>query len=499
MKAFRSVGAQLLAALVVVPALAFGIVYLLVVPSLGRHLVTARLNQLATAAPRIARQFPRGSTSTKADPVAQLAYVNEAATAADARVTIVRILQSAPRSDVLVPMADSGTSGGGEIITDPLVRQAVSSRELIRGTLQRDGVRRAEVALRFGGNLVIVLSSQLEDTSESVAEVEKRLLIAALPTLLVALAIGGFGARSLTRRIRRLTQAAERISAGDFAEPVADARQDELGELARSFELMRQRLASLDEERRVFIANASHELRTPIFALSGSIELLTEEEMDEGSRHDFLETMRGQVQRLSKLATDLLDLSRLDAGRLELASDPLSLSLVASTLAADFAARAERRNHTLTVEADEEAVVVADEERLLQCGGILVENALVHTPPGTQVRIIVTPGRAPALAVEDDGPGIPSEHRLRVFERFYRAGGEQAAGGGLGLSIARELTELMGGSLTLETRPGRTRFTIRLRPAEAGARPANVATQPAGAAGGFHVKTATASPARPQT
>jgi signal transduction histidine kinase len=483
MKAFRGVGPQLLAALVVVPALAFAIVYLLVVPSLGRHLVTARLNQLATAAPRIAREFP------KTDPVKQLAYVNDAATAADARVTIVRVLLPSPKPDVLVPITDSGTSGGGEIITDPLVRRAVTSRKLERGTLQREGVRRGEVALRFSRDLVIVLSSQLEDTGESVAEVKKRLLIAALPTLLVALLIGGVGTRSLTRRIQRLRHAAEQISTGSFAEPVVDRRSDELGELARSFELMRQRLASLDEERRVFIATASHELRTPIFALSGSIELLTEEEMDDASRRDFLETMRGQVQRLSKLATDLLDLSRLDAGRLELVSEPLSLQAVASMLVADFAARAERRGHVLGMEGDAEAIVLADEERLLQCGGILVENALVHTPAGTRVRIIVSAGSAPALAVEDDGPGIPPVHRGRIFERFYRAGGERLAGGGLGLSIARELTELMGGSLSLETRGGRTRFTIRLRPADAEMPPGNLIGQPLRTAAGFHVKT----------
>jgi signal transduction histidine kinase len=493
MKAFRGVGPQLLAALVVVPALAFAIVYLLVVPQLGHHLTTARLNQLATAAPRIARQFP------KKDPVAQLAYVNDAATAADARVTIVRILIPSEKPEVLVPITDSGTSGGGEIITDPLVRRAVESRKLERGTLRREGVRRAEIALRFSRDLVIVLSSQLEDTGETVAEVKKRLLIAAAPTLLVALLIGGVGARSLTRRIRRLRHAAEQISTGSFAEPVVDQRSDELGELARSFEVMRQRLASLDEERRVFIATASHELRTPIFALSGSIELLSEEEMDEASRHDFLETMRGQVQRLSKLATDLLDLSRLDAGRLELVSEPLSLQLVAATLAADFAARAERRHHPLSVECGEDAIVLADEERLLQCGGILVENALVHTPPGTKARIIVSAGRVPTLAVEDDGPGIPSEHRGRIFERFYRAGGERLAGGGLGLSIARELTELMGGSLTFETRPGRTRFTIRLRAADIEIGDASALAQPARAAAPFHVETADDSPGREPT
>ncbi|MGZ4397125.1 MAG: sensor histidine kinase [Gaiellaceae bacterium] len=483
MKKLRSVGSQLLAALVLVPALAFVIVYMLVVPSLGRHLVNVRLDQLATAAPRIAARFPRSN------PLRQFTYVSDAATAANARVAVVRVLLPAPRPEVLIPITDSGTSGGGEILTDPLVPKAVLSRRVERGTLVRGGIRRAEVALRFGGDLVLVLSSPLEDTGESVSEVKKRLLIAAVPTLLVALTIAALGARTLIRRIQRLQQAAERISAGSFSESLADRRRDELGELARSFERMRRRLASLDEERRAFIANASHELRTPIFALSGSIELLTEEEMDEESRRDFLETMRVQVQRLSKLATDLLDLSRLDAGRLELAEEAVSLGAAAATIAGEFAAVAELRGQLLGVRPGDDAMVLADEERLLQSGGILVENALVHTPPGTRVRIAVEGGEHPALVVEDDGPGIPAEHRERIFERFYRAGGERAAGGGLGLAIGRELCQLMGGTLTIESQPGWTRFVIRLRPARGGIAP-RTGVPGAGAGRGFHVETA---------
>src|SRR2546427_12224777 len=119
-----------------------------------------------------------------------------------------------------------------------------------------------------------------------------------------------------------MERAAGRIAGGHFDEPVADRSSDELGELSRAFDRMRIRLAGLDHARREFVANASHELRTPLFSLGGFLELLEDEELDEPTRREFLDTMGGQVRRLTKLADDLLDLSKLDAGRLHVETQP---------------------------------------------------------------------------------------------------------------------------------------------------------------------------------
>jgi signal transduction histidine kinase len=225
---------------------------------------------------------------------------------------------------------------------------------------------------------------------------------------------------------------------------------------------MRLRLAQLDHARREFIANASHELRTPLFALGGFLELLTDEELDTPTQREFLETMREQIERLTKLATELLDLSRLDAGQLAVDLEPVSLAEAAEAVASEFQAVARTAGHPLEVEA-REALAVGDEERIIQIGRTLVENALVHTPAGTRVRVRTGSSDGTAqLSVEDDGPGIASEHTLHVFERFYRVDGTQASGSGLGLAIARELAELMGGRLELESEPGRTVFTLSL-------------------------------------
>ncbi|HZG34812.1 MAG TPA: ATP-binding protein, partial [Gaiellaceae bacterium] len=318
---------------------------------------------------------------------------------------------------------------------------------------------------------IVLMTSSLEDPLSSVAVVERRLAIAAAIALVVALLVGYGGASLHARRIRRLERGAERIAAGRFDEPVLDRGNDELGQLADAFDRMRVRLENLDRARREFIANASHELRTPLFSLGGFLELLDDEELEEATRREFLTTMREQVERLAKLATELLDLSRLDAGRMRVEADSVDLRDVAQVLCEEFRAVAEQGRHRLRVNARGTPVALADEQRVLQAGRALVDNALVHTPPGTEVVIAVTSegGRA-VLAVRDAGPGIPAAALPHVFDRFYRAGADRASGSGLGLAIARELALVMGGDVTIDSRPGRTSVALSLRLDTAGER-----------------------------
>ena len=254
---------------------------------------------------------------------------------------------------------------------------------------------------------------------------------------------------------------------------------------------MRQRLENLDRARSEFIANASHELRTPLFSLGGFLELMADEELDEQTRREFLETMREQVDRLAKLATDLLDLSRLDAGRMSVEHEPVDLGEVAQVVAEEFRVVAEQRGHPVEVVVEGRPVARADELRVLQVIRALLDNALVHTPPGTHVTLRAHADREHAyLEVEDDGPGVPSEHAPHVFDRFYRAEGGVASGSGLGLAIARELVSVMGGDVVLESQPGRTVVRVVLGAAPtsvAGARSARVR---------FHVKTRAAATVR---
>jgi signal transduction histidine kinase len=200
-----------------------------------------------------------------------------------------------------------------------------------------------------------------------------------------------------------------------------------------------------------------------LFSLGGFLELLADEELDDTTREDFLRTMQSQVERLTKLSTDLLDLSRVDAGQLRVEEEPVDLALIARMLVADLEPMAAASGQVLDADVGDAVWCIADETRVSQLGRVLIVNALVHTPPGT--RVIVRAARRGAgalLEVVDDGPGIPSEQREAVFERFYRVEGGKASGSGLGLAIARELARLMGGSVQLESKPGKTVFTLDL-------------------------------------
>jgi signal transduction histidine kinase len=310
---------------------------------------------------------------------------------------------------------------------------------------------------------VILLSAPLHAELQTVSVVRRRVFIAGAISTALAILVGYGGASLFARRLRRLEAAAERIAAGHFDEPVIDHGEDEVGQLARTFERMRLRIATLDRARGEFIANASHELRTPLFSLGGYLELLEEPGLDAETQEEFLAQMREQVERLTKLATELLDLSRLDAGRLTVVSETVDLSALAAELATEFGPRAGASGHELELEDGPPVEALGDAERILQIGRVLVENALVHTA-GTRVslRSALDGGRA-MLAVRNDGPAIPASAHRQVFERFYRLDGARASGSGLGLAIARELAEVMDGRLELDSTEGSTQFTLVLR------------------------------------
>lgn len=455
MRRLRSVGVQLLAALLAVVVIALATTYLMVVPTLNSNLVSDRLNELQHAGYNMVY-----GVVTLSESYSLQGYVGTQAAAVSGRIIVFQSLGSPPELGI---KADSLINDTEAIGKDKIALAAARSGVLTRGTVTRGDVLRAEVAIPVtSSSLVILLSSPLTSVKLTVSSVRRELLVAAFPSLVLALALGFLGARGLSQRVKRLQRAADRIAAGEFGEPFVDAGADEIGELASSFERMRQRLSQLDEARREFIANASHELRTPIFALSGSLELLAEEEMDDASRDDFLETMRGQVDRLHKLASALLDLSRLDAG-LDLSPESFSLEEAAISLTKEFEAAAELSGHPLSVSLDGKPIVHADEQKTLQIGRILLENALLHTP--ADVKVSISTGRRDAtgtLTVEDAGQGIPEDDQERVFERFFRLEGERSSGSGLGLAIAREWATRMGGTLTLESRPGSTRFSLEL-------------------------------------
>jgi len=413
MNPLRSVGARLGLGLAVVVAAALVLVDLIVVPSLERNLIDSKLAQLEESAPSVGSKLLNSSSFTLDD------NIKAAEASADARVIYYMALDyNPPRLSVY---ADSSPVTSADVEDDGLALRAFADDRPVSGTVTSGGKRYAEAAYPLLGGPVVLLRAPLRDSLRSISLVRSRLVVAGLIALAASLAVGYLAASFFARRIRRLERAADRIASGDFSRPVVDSGRDELGQLADAFERMRQRLAQLERARREFIANASHELRTPLFSLGGFLELMTDEELDPKTQAEFTATMREQVDRLTKLATEILDLSRLDAGRLTVEHERLDLDALAAVLADEFRAVARSTGHQLSVQSNGAANGAGDEERALQIGRILVENALIHTPPGTPVRIETAyRDGSVLLTVEDEGPGIPAEHAGQVFDRFYR-------------------------------------------------------------------------------
>jgi signal transduction histidine kinase len=465
MRPLRSVGTQLSLALLLVVAIALGIVYVSVVPSLQDRLVNRRVSELEKAALRLQDVVP-GNAIYDPD------FVLTASEITGARVALLWEVRNPTN---LLVRQDSGQIAS-DIENDPIATRALDAAEPRQGTVKTGDEHYAEAAVPvLGGDYVLLVRDSIEDQYGSVQLVERRVLFAAGAALLIALLLGYGGAKMFARRIRRLERAADRIASGRFDEPVVDTGGGELGALADAFERMRVRLAHLDDARREFVANASHELRTPLFSLGGFLELLDDEDLDEATRREFLASMREQVVRLTKLAAALLDLTRLDAGRLTVEREPVDLAELARELVEEFRHVAAATEHSLTVDVPEPVVAEADELRALQLGRILVENALLHTPPGTAVRVSARArGGKALLEVEDAGQGIPGDQREQVFERFTRLDGTRASGSGLGLAIAKELAELMEGGVEVDSKPGRTLFALVLPQAVAAPRAAEV-------------------------
>lgn len=257
-------------------------------------------------------------------------------------------------------------------------------------------------------------------------------------------------AHGMTKPLRDMTSAAIAMSKGDYRRRVRATSRDEVGQLADAFNRMAADLGAADQQRRELIANVSHELRTPITALRAVLENVVDGVTEPDSAT--MRTALAQTERLGTLVTELLDLSRIDAGALTLDRQwqPLAPILAQAVAETEVMTAVAGRGVRFTMAVDPpEAVVLADSGRLHQVLVNLLDNAARHGPPGGRVWLSATSApEAVVLEVRDEGPGIPVAERDRVFERFTR--GERAGGGGtgLGLAIARWVVDLHGGTIS---------------------------------------------------
>jgi signal transduction histidine kinase len=446
-----------------ITAAAIGFVYLYVVPQLQSNLVSQKISRLedrgTAQKPRLLRALHEGLSQPQIE-----SLLRRIAQSTDSRVTLLGVRNGSDGGAPAFVISDSQPQSAPAAARYTLAARAVDGQPRA-GTEAISGTRNAEVAVPLPASKpvwIAVFSESLSEVSDNVALIKRQILIAGGIALLLSLLAGFWAARAISRRLSRLERAAQRVARGDFV-PIPVDSSDELGQLARTFNDMQRRLAELDQARKQFIANASHELRTPIFSLGGFIELLDEEDPDPDARAEFVRTMREQIERLTKLTTDLLDLSKLDAGAMELVSGTVDLSELAKEISREFRPGADHHRSRLEVRTPERpALAEADPDRVRQIIRILLDNALNHTPEGTKVTVTTTQdsGRAELIVSDEGGPGIDARSQARIFERFYT--GDSAGGSGLGLAIAREIAERMTGRLNVVSSRGFTAFILEL-------------------------------------
>jgi two-component system sensor histidine kinase BaeS len=281
---------------------------------------------------------------------------------------------------------------------------------------------------------------------------------------------GGRGMRRLTRPVADLVEAASRIERGDYTARVAERGPREARSVARAFNAMTARLELTQAQRRSFLADVAHELRTPLSIIRGQAEGIADGIYPGDPAH--LAPIIDATQTLDRLVEDLRTLALSEAGSLELAREPVEIAALVHESLASFQAPAEAKGVDLREQVQEGIPAVdADPVRIRGVLVNLLANAVAHTPAGGRVSVRADrTGDSVEIAVTDTGAGIPEELLPRIFDRFVK--GPASRGTGLGLAIARDLVRAHGGTISAESRPGSgttVRFTLPLEARSASA------------------------------
>jgi two-component system OmpR family sensor kinase len=356
-------------------------------------------------------------------------------------------------------LAEGGRDGDLEIVLPP--PEAIPDGEpLLQTVIEVDGDDRHRLALRRisipPSDYIVVTGAALEPMDEEL-EFLRGILLYIVP---IALAFAGVGGWFLARRslspVVAMADRARQIGVGNLGErlPVANPR-DELGHLAETFNELLARLEQSLFRQRQFMADASHELRTPVAtAQTAASVALQQPHRDEPEYREALEIVEQQTTRLTRVVDDMFTLARADAGNYPVRLMPMYLDEVLEEVARSARVLATQRGIAIDVITVRSAVFSGDEDLIRRMIGNLLDNALKHAPSGSTVRVDLDQTNSGyAIAIRDQGPGVPAEIRPHIFERFYR--GDVARrrgpmdGAGLGLALARWIASLHGGDVIL--------------------------------------------------
>ncbi len=412
--------------------------------------------------------------------------------AADTRPQLLTI-RELRETQLLKPVADiaahSLAQGTVEIFNpDESLAARAEPDEETKANLRKDGLRpdpevppgvvTQSISMPDGSppiTFTIIVSNPYTSRAATLERVRGTLLFTGLIALLASLLVGVPAASRLTTPLARLRRASGRLAHGELDERAPRSEIVEIDDLAQQFNLMADRLSDslrmleADRDRlREFVADVSHELRTPIAALRTFIELQRDDKVDEPMRREFLDRSSEQISRLEWMSTNLLDLSRIDAGIFPLDMRHGDLRDPIRSVVEAHAELAEQRGVSLVSRVPASPVMARfDRERIVQLLTNLVGNGLKFTPRGGDVLVGLTDTPEGAiLQVRDSGPGIPPTELPHVFERFFRGtnvGEARASGSGLGLAIARSIVEMQDGQIEVASSVGEgATFTVHL-------------------------------------
>ncbi|MBB6729360.1 sensor histidine kinase [Cohnella zeiphila] len=317
---------------------------------------------------------------------------------------------------------------------------------------------------RFAGKAVVIVSRELKREFRGFTGMFRNVMIS---TLVFSILIVFFVSSRMTARLRRMKDAARQIATGKFDVRLDERPRDEIGELAGSLNHMSQELGSLDRMRREFLANVSHDLRSPLTSIGGYVEAMIDGAVPEDKRDAYLDLIRSQTQRMNRLVNDLLEMARMEAGQLNISPTPYNLSEWVRRLLAGLDPEFTRRSIRFELTgAPDDVWVLADPHLIDQVLSNLLLNAIQFSPNGQSVEVsIERDGTDAVVSVRDEGVGISKENLDRIWQRFYKSDKARSAhaGSGLGLSIVQHVLARHGTAATVESKPGRgSKFTFRL-------------------------------------
>jgi len=473
---FKSLRARLILSYVLVVGLSLllGLLTLMIVtrPILVRF-TFATLTDKAVPTVRLVSELARRG-STPADIKAQL---EEQATEQN-----IRILIAEPRGLVRL---DTGGSLEGRTLSELVSATPDPATRYVRGRLTLAGgdllfvgvpVQVAAATSLFQRPVLLLVATPARSAWVVLREMLSGFLWAGLVTIAVATILALLLTRALSTPIGKIAEAAHAVAAGNYEQKLVIDFPSEMREVASAFNDMAVQVAQSRQTMRDFVANVSHELKTPLTSIRGFAEAILDGAAgdEEGQRHA-VETIRDEALRVIRMVEQLLDLSKIESGQVIMARNPVQIDQVLRACVERLSIAADQAGVHLTCECPPLPTVPGDGDRLAQVFTNLLDNALKHTPAGGR---ITASGRVVAetegdsthqeveVAVTDTGQGIPSGELHRVFERFYQVDKSRArsrGGTGLGLAICKSIVDAHGGRIWAESVEGLgSRFVVRL-------------------------------------